>query len=155
MAAPASELESNLRSNANSSIQWVFFHLVKELRSTGISETPTKMLEHIQSALIQAGIGAITEVASYLKDEPWQPEWELNSRVWLLLSVLGENNIARAKAELEKAISPENENGPLMLCGLYAARDLNEQLHIGCSHEQWLDQYEGMFASMARLYNVI
>ena len=154
MSTPSdTNAESQLRQTANTIIEWVFLQLVKEIRTLGMSQTPRALPPKTQSALIQAELGAVLEVRSNLEGVEWAEDWEANAKAWALQIVLGENDLERARVELERAASSDrNDLSQFTLCGILAARHLSQSLNEGVPREQWLEAYEGTFGAMARLF---
>jgi hypothetical protein len=153
---PKPSSEEFLRPLANDLMQWSFLHLVQELRSANILGQPSTMPPAIQDALLQAELGAVHEIVSLLPaGEEWVIDWQANGRGWALISVLGEENLSveRARQEIEKSIRPQTP--PYYICGLNAVRDLDQFLQSSNDKTKWLDTYEGMFAAMLRLWNVL
>ena len=155
MSIPSStNSEVELRRAVNRILEWVFFHLVKEVRALGIPQTPRELPVATKSALIQAELGAVMEIRSELRDIRWAEEWETNAKVWTLQMVLGDDDLDQARRELERAaLRGTDSSPPFALCGILAARHLNQSLNQGMAAEQWLERYDGTFAATARLFN--
>lgn len=150
-----SPTEQKVRKSANDILSYTFFHLVSELRKVGIQETPTKMPSHVKDILISALFGAVLELMHILEDYSWFSDWEDSSHDWALQSVYGENGIEEVKAYFERIKSNKDEFAEFKLCGIYAARNLIEYVCNGGKYDDWLENYEGMFAAMTRFFKVI
>jgi hypothetical protein len=145
--------EDDVRAGANNLLFCVLVHLVQEIREAGFNEALNDMPIPVQSALSKAMFGAIAELKTHVPDT-YALEWEQESRTLAIFKVFGEGNLSAALKEIE-GLKSTPEGGEFGLCGMYAARSLMEAISSGVDQGTWLESYEGMFASMGRLFGAI
>jgi hypothetical protein len=145
--------EQQLRAIGNEALQWVFLHLVQELRTSGVMESPHKMLPAVQTALFHAQMGVIGELVIELSPEPWVRNFESDANIWVFNMIFGDQNLDGLRAEIEKWNA--EVGSPFALCGSIATKQFLKAKLAGISGSSWLEKYEGMFAAMARLNEVI
>lgn len=142
--------------SANSYIELIFQHLEKQLLLVGYTEPLMELPQRIKTAFVSAQLAAIDDFGSQIGNAVWLSDWYMNAKAWSLMKVFGEDKQSVAIADLEYTASSLGFNSsPFMACGNLAVRNLNESLDEGMNGEQWVERYEGTFATLVGLLQAV